>query len=201
MTRKMLVVLFLVVTSSACGEIKNFARLEQPINQVLIAGVGDTIIQIETEESLPNIAGKADLFGRTRPTGRVFLTYLGLEQGRVAFERQNIEIQSNATTMNSTPLIIPQSSTTTYSGSANVYGNVPSGPISGTAMMTGTSTTSAPPLVLPPSGSTTMAVGGNQVRYFIAPNDAGEIIVGGYQVIIVKATPTSLRYKVQKVKQ
>lgn len=196
---RLIVAALLILSLGSCGSIQKSLRLEQPINQVLLAGVGDTVVQIETRESLPNVVGKADIFGRTRPTGRVLLTYLGMEQGRVTFERQNIEIQSNATTMNSTPLFIPQTSTTTFSGSASVYGVTPNGPISGSAMTSGTSTTLAPPVILPPKGSTTLALGNEKVRYYLDPAETNEVVVEGHQVLIVKATPTSLRYKVLKV--
>lgn len=196
---RLIVAALLILSLGSCGSIQKSLRLEQPINQVLLAGVGDTVVQIETRESLPNVVGKADIFGRTRPTGRVLLTYLGMEQGRVTFERQNIEIQSNATTMNSTPLFIPQTSTTTFSGAASVYGVTPNGPISGSAMTSGTSTTAAPPVILPPKGSAILALGNEKVRYYLDLAETNEVVVEGHQVLIVKATPTSLRYKVLKV--
>jgi hypothetical protein len=33
----------------------------------LTAGVGDTVLRVSREKNLPNIAGKADIFGRTTP--------------------------------------------------------------------------------------------------------------------------------------
>ena len=35
----------------------------------LTASVGDTVLRVSREKNLPNIAGKADIFGRTTPTG------------------------------------------------------------------------------------------------------------------------------------
>ena len=99
-----LVLVGLALILGGCGEIVSTARVSQKLDNRLIAGVGDTVIEVETRESLPNIFGKADLYGRTRPTGKVFITYLGVEQGRAAFERTTVRVQSNATTMNTLPV-------------------------------------------------------------------------------------------------
>ena len=191
--------LVLIATLGGCGQISNYSRLEQQMDTALFAGVGDTIVQIETEESMPNIAGKADIFGRTRPTGRILVTFLGLEQGRVALERRNIELQSDATTMNSSPTFISRSSTTTYSGSTYVTGNTPSGSINGTAVSGGTATTNALPIVLPPSGSTTMQMGGRVIRHYLDLNETNEMFVQGYRVLIDEATSSSLKYRIEKI--
>ena len=94
--------LAMAVLLSGCADIKNTARVSQKVDKSLVAGIGDTVIEVETRESLPNVFGKASIFGRTRPTGKVFVIYLGVEQGRAVFERTTIRLQSNATTMNST---------------------------------------------------------------------------------------------------
>jgi len=89
--------------------------------------------------------------------------------------------------MNSSPLIIPRSSTTTYSG------NVGSVPFNGTA------TTSAPPLVLPPSSP--------QARYIErTPNTiAIEIdrlpaafIAEGVKVKVIAADAGSVKYVIEQ---
>jgi hypothetical protein len=43
-----------------------------PVGQPLTAGVGDVVLRMDGRESMPNIFGNADIFGRTRPT--VFAT-------------------------------------------------------------------------------------------------------------------------------
>lgn len=193
----LLVVVALLATG--CGAIKNSSRLAQTLNKPLVAGVGDAIIEIETRESLPNIAGKADIFGRTRPTGKIFVTYLGLEQGRAVFERYTIRVQSNATTMNSSPLVIPQTSTTTYSGSTTIGGTMPGGTFSGSAMSSGTATTSAPPIVLLPSGSETQVISNNRIVYFIDLTQSRRLIVEGHEIIVDEAFATSVKYKIRKL--
>ena len=110
----------------------------------LTAGVGDTVIRVWHEKNLPNIVGKADIFGRTTPTG-VETYNLGVKDGRAFFKRRTVNVETGATTMNSIPLVIPNTATTTHSGSVNVYG--PNG--YGHGSYSGTSTTVGTPTVIP----------------------------------------------------
>jgi hypothetical protein len=73
------------------------------------------------------------------------MQYLGVKDGKAFFKRRTVDVETGATTMNSTPVIIPNTSTTTHSGSLNVYG--PNG--SGFGTFSGTSTTVGPPTVIP----------------------------------------------------
>ena len=111
----------------------------------LMASVGDTVLRVSREQNVPNIMGKSDIFGRTTPTGVETVQYLGTKDGRAFFKRRTVNMQTGATTMNSTPLVIPNTATTTHSGSVNVYG---SGGY-GHGSYSGTSTTVGPPTVIP----------------------------------------------------
>lgn len=188
------------ISLSGCSEIKDTARVSQNLDKSLVAGIGDTVIEVETRESLPNIFGKADLFGRTRPKGKVFIVYLGVEQGRAAFERNTIRLQSNATTMNSTSVIIPRSSTTTYSGNTTFSGTTVGGGFAGRAVSSGTASTSAPPIILPPSGSETRVISNDRIRYYLDLSKDRKIVVEGTIVLIDDATATSVTYRIQKLK-
>lgn len=191
--------LVLALLIVGCAEIEHSSRLVQPLDKPLVAGVGDTIIEIDLRESLPNVFGKSDIFGRTRPRGKVFVTYLGLKQGRAVFERYTIRQQSTATTMNSTPLIIPQTSTTTYAGSTNVSGSMPGGPFFGTAVSSGISTTNAPPIVIPPSGSETRVISNNRIRYFLNLVQSRKLVVEGHEIFIEDAEAASVKYRIKKL--
>src|SRR5438094_3751400 len=111
----------------------------------LTASVGDTVLRLSREKNLPNIVGKSDIFGRTTPTGVETVRYMGVRDGRAFFARRSVDVETGATTMNSTPLVIPNTATTTHSGSVNVYG--PNG--YGHGSYSGTSTTALPPTVIP----------------------------------------------------
>jgi hypothetical protein len=43
----------------------------------LTASVGDTVLRVSREKNLPNVMGKADMFGRTTPTGVETVQYPG----------------------------------------------------------------------------------------------------------------------------
>jgi hypothetical protein len=87
----------------------------------LTASVGDTVLRVSREKNLPNIVGKSDIFGRSTPTGVETVQYLGVKGGRAFFKRRTVNVETGATTMNSTPMVIPNTATTTSSGSVNVY--------------------------------------------------------------------------------
>src|SRR5437868_181137 len=78
----------------------------------LTASVDDTVLRVSREKNLPNIVGKSDIFGRTTPTGVETVRYMGVRDGRAFFARRSVDVETGATTMNSTPLIIPNTATT-----------------------------------------------------------------------------------------
>ena len=185
---------------AGCGEIRNSSRLVQQLDTPLVAGIGDTIVTIETNESMPNIVGKADIWGRTRPTGKIFLVFLGVENGRVTFERNSVRIQSNATTMNSSPIIIPQSSTSNYGSNTFVRGSTPSGTFSGTAVSSGIATTSSTPIEIPPAGSNTEVLSDNLMRYSLDMNKSRKLVVAGYEILIDSVSDLTVKYRIKKLR-
>jgi hypothetical protein len=84
---------------TGCAPIQQTANISTPIGQSLRAGVGDEIIRAEGRESLPNVYGRADIFGRTRPTGFTVVTYGGLTNGKALLLRSGVVTQSDATTL------------------------------------------------------------------------------------------------------
>jgi hypothetical protein len=84
---------------AGCAPIQQTANISTPIGQSIRAGIGDEIIRAEGRESLPNVYGRADIFGRTRPTGFTVVTYGGLVDGKAILLRSGLVTQSDATTM------------------------------------------------------------------------------------------------------
>jgi len=157
----------------------------------LTASVGDTVLRVSREKNLPNIAGKADIFGRTTPTGVETVQYLGTKEGKAFFKRRTVNVETGATTMNSTPLIIPNTATTTHSGSVNVYG--PAG--YGHGSYSGTSTTSLPPTVIPahPPAPMVMDEGSLLLSVDLSSKPA-QFSVAGKTLTILHADNTRLLY-------
>ena len=102
---------------AGCGSIQQQTNLSTPAVQNLTAGVGDVVLRAEGRESMPNAFGGADLFGRARSTGYTTIQYGGMQGNKVVLLRAGVTTQSDATTMNSTPLIVPTQTQTNISGS------------------------------------------------------------------------------------
>lgn len=88
---------------AGCQAVQQQTAVVSPTAQTITAGVGDVMLRAEERESLPNAFGRADLFGRTRPTGITTVQYGGLRDGRAVLLRSGTAIQSTATTMSETP--------------------------------------------------------------------------------------------------
>ena len=157
----------------------------------LTASVGDSVLRVAREKNLPNIAGKADIFGRTTPTGVETLQYLGVKDGKAFFKRRTVDVETGATTMNSTPLIIPNTATTIHSGSVNVYG--PNG--YGFGSYSGTSTTTLPPTVIPahPPPPVLMDEGSLLLSVDLSRKPA-QLSVAGKTITVLQADSSRLTY-------
>ncbi len=104
----------LLVLVGGCASVEQQTVVTTPVAQSLVAGVGDVVLRAEGRENMPNAFGRADIFGRTRPTGFATVQYGGLQGGKVVLLRGGVVTQSDATTMNSSPLIVPTQTSLTY---------------------------------------------------------------------------------------
>jgi hypothetical protein len=135
---KILAVAMAAALIAGCGTtIKEKSTASVAENTPLEAGVGDALLKIQTVKNLPNAFWKADIFGRTTPTGLTTVTYQGMRDGKAVLVRDTLDIETGATTMNSTPVVIPNQSSSTY------HGNV------GGTYFSGTATTTGSPTVIP----------------------------------------------------
>lgn len=185
MTSQLLVTVVILTGSGACAPIKQTSLVSQPIGESLVAGVGDTLLTINTEKSLPNVFGKADVFGRTTPTGMITVQYLGSSGQIVKFIRSGVEINTGATAMNSSPEVIPNVQTTTTNG---YIGSTP---------VAGTTTTYGAPIIIPATPPTWQVLPQAQVEFQIDMSKERRFSVAGKTIIIVDAKPTSLTYSIQ----
>jgi hypothetical protein len=157
----------------------------------LTASVGDTVLRVAREKNLPNIAGKSDMFGRKTPTGVDTVQYLGVKDGRAFFKRRTVDVETGATTMNSTALVIPNTATTTHSGSVNVYG--PHG--YGYGSYSGTSTTALPPTVIPAHPPAPMVMDeGSLLLSVDLSHKPAQLSVAGKTLTVLQADGTKLVY-------
>ena len=183
-TRRLSLIALPALLLFGCASVQETGNVSQPLNTRLTAGVGDTVLRIATEKDLPNAFGRADIFGRKTPTGMTTVQYLGLRDGKALFSRHSQFIETGATTMNSTPLVIPNSATT------RTHGNIGGIPYSGT------STTHLPPSVIPahPPQAQTMDDGSLLIAVDVKKDK--QLIVGGKTITIESADAAKLVYSI-----
>jgi len=187
-----LVVLLACTYLSGCADVQESSHIVGGrTGTPLTASVGDTVLRVSREKNLPNIVGKSDMFGRKTPTGVETVQYMGVKDGRAFFKRRSVNVETGATTMNSTPIVIPNTATTTQSGSVNVYG--PNG--YGHGSYSGTSTTTLPPTVIPahPPAPMVMDQGSLLLSVDLSQKPA-QLSVAGKTLTILQADSTRLVY-------
>ena len=178
--------IFVAIVLFGCGSIKEYKEVSQPVSEVLEAGIGDTILTIKSEKSLPNAFGNADIFGRKTPTGLTTVQYLGSNGTLLKFVRQSVLIETGATTMNSSPIVIPNVQTTTTSGYV------------GTTPVYGSSTTYGSPTVIPAHPPKGQVYSQAPIAFEIDMSKQKEFLVNGNRIEILGVTPTSLTYKIDR---
>lgn len=179
-----LVVAGLALVAVACSPIEQQATLAKPAvpGKAYAAGVGDTVMDLKQTQSLPDVLGKADIFGRTRDAGRVIVRFVGLEGNQAIFVRQDVVIQSNETTMSQTPLLLPNYQTST------VTGNVGTIPVSATQTTVGT------PTYIPPSPSSSYPIQAGQIQ--LAAPIGGSVLVEGQRLRVLRTIEGGIEYSV-----
>lgn len=124
-------VAFVAFGLTACNSVETKPTLVTPVAQtVKSAGPGDVVMRFQSRRSLPNAFGQADVFGRTTNAGTTIVRYVGTRGGKAIFERKDVSVTSDATTMSETPLVVPQSTRTNLNGTVGVT------PVSGSATST-----------------------------------------------------------------
>ncbi len=175
--------LLLLLLLCGCASIETKTSIPQSIGEELFSGVGDVVIRVNTEKNLPNAFGKSDLFGRTTPTGMTTVVYTGIFGGKARFVRQDLDIETGATTMNSTPMVIPTTSVTTYSGS---YAGRP---------YSGSAVTSGAPIVIPANTPKATTIERTPIQIEVELAKLPQVIlVQGYQVKVLSAEVGVVRY-------
>ena len=89
-----------MVALSGCATIQNYNRLEQPEDKILTASIGSTIFRMNKSTDLPNVFGKADLYGGKVDRGYTELKFKGIkENGNLILQITDINKSSTETTM------------------------------------------------------------------------------------------------------
>lgn len=180
-----------LVNLVSCGDIAPSSRVSsdgmQTAEGEYVAGVGDAVLEVVQQESLPNAFGGADIFGRTRPTGTVGLYYAGRSGNEAVFVRRDVAIQSARTTMNSSPVVINPSSTTNFSGTFGGYG------------YSGTSSTTAAPIFLPPNTPQDQITGVREMRVAVPlASGRNSLVIAGRRLTVLSADGNQVMYRLSE---
>jgi hypothetical protein len=72
---------------------KESTKINRPENTEIYSSIGDVLVKVNLRESLPNMFGKPDIFGRKRDRGFVEIRFMGLtDDGRAVFRRRTVEL-------------------------------------------------------------------------------------------------------------
>jgi len=109
----------------ACAQIEQKQLLAEPVGQEITVPVGGAIATINKQKDLPNVFGRADIYGRKVDTGFVKIVYRGRSpDGSPIIEQVDVDVQSNASVFTRMPSIYTASSQANVSGSyGTVYGH------------------------------------------------------------------------------
>lgn len=146
------------------------------------AGPGDVVMSFESRKALPNIVGQADIWGRTTSAGGTTVRFIGTRGQQALFERSDVVVKTNATTMTESPMISPQTTTT------NVQGNV------GMTYVTGTATSTSYRYI-PPRGST--HYGNSQQPVQITLSSGESVRIQGRTLKLLSVSANSVTYLTQ----
>jgi hypothetical protein len=172
-----------VPTLAACNSVETKTSLMTPATGIVMsAGPGDSVMSFQSRRSLPNAFGKADLFGRTTNAGGTTVRYLGTRGGQAVFERSDVQVMSNATTMSETPLIIPHTTNT------NITGRIGTTPVYGSANSTSYQ-------YIPARGSSQYATASQPIQFSLGNGQS--VKVSGKTLRVVRVGPASVDYRLE----
>lgn len=165
-----------------CSPVETKTSLVSPVGgAVRTAGPGDVVMDFQSRKALPNAFGKADLFGRTTNAGRTTVRYVGTRGGQAYFERSDVVVESNATTMSETPLIVPRTTNTSMTG---MVGNVP---VYGNANSTSYQ-------FIPARGSSQYATASQPIQFSLGAGQS--VAISGKTLRVVSVGGASVQYRI-----
>jgi hypothetical protein len=110
--------LVVALAVGGCAQIEHHQQLTEPVGTTLTVPVGSALATINKEKDLPNIFGRADIYGRKVDAGLIKIIYKGRgRDGSALVEQVDVDVRSNASVMTRLPTTF--SSTTEASIAAN----------------------------------------------------------------------------------
>jgi len=184
---KKIALVFLAIALSSCADIKHYENFSKETGSLQTASIGSELYRIHKQRDLPNVFGKADLWGGKIDEGFAELRFMGItEDGKVIFRLTDIDIQSNETVF--TRYGVSRSTIhSNTNANASVYGNTAYGTSSTNATITRHEKPEARITKLPPS----------TVEFVFDPT-VKILKLEGVSVEIIETTQYSLSYILHK---
>ncbi len=172
-----------ILALAACAPVETKSSLVTPVSgSVMSAGPGDTVLKFQSRRALPNAFGKADLFGRTTNAGGTTVRFVGSRGSQAVFERTDVDITSNATTMSETPMVLPQTTRTNIDGSI------------GTTSVSGTATSTSYQFV-PARGSSSYATASRPIQFSLGKGQS--VKIAGKTLRVIRVSGASVEYRIE----
>ncbi|MGB1458521.1 hypothetical protein [Spongiibacter marinus] len=179
-----LIISFLLIS---CAEIQHYETVSVPLNIPQTTSLGSELYRISRTRDLPNVFGKADIYGGKVNEGYSELRFMGLtDSGSIIFQLTDIDIESNETVFTrygrSTSTV--NSNTT---ANISVYGN--------TAYGSAKTNTTISHYDKPEAIITQLPL--NTVRFEFDPNEK-LLELDGISVEIIEVKKYSIKYMLHK---
>lgn len=175
----------IVALVAACATPQKQEQVSQVRGETLVAGVGDVVLRIERTSDLPNAFGGADIFGRKKAQGATEVRFLGISDGHVVLARNDIDIDSDETTMTrGGGLLLPSQTTTSIAG------------VVGTTPVTGVATTGGYTYI-PLRNAETRVRETGWITVTIRAEPGSKAVLAGQVIEIMEAEPGLLRYRLE----
>lgn len=166
-----------------CAPVETKTTMVTPASkQIRAAGPGDIVMSFQSRKALPNVVGGADIFGRTTNAGGTTVRFVGTRGSSAVFERTDVTVESNATTLTESPMIIPHTTTTT------VQGNIGRADVYGTARSTSYQ-------YIPPRGSSQHAIAQRPIAITLGSGQS--VTIQDRTLRVVSVSPNALKYVVE----
>lgn len=176
--------LSLVALLVSCETIQTYSAIDQPIGKVLYADIGGVVLKLRKSRDLPNIFGKADVYGGKVDEGFKELRFIGASSdGIIRFRLVDVDVMSNEDVftryMGNKTTIETQTTFNPYANTANTYGTISN------------SEREANRKVLPP----------NVTEFSHNYKTNPELILMGKRISILDANPANIKYSLSEINQ
>lgn len=86
-----------------CAQVEHSQQIAQPVGRTITVPVGGAIATITKDKDLPNVFGRADLYGRKVNEGVTKIIYKGRgNDGSAQVEQIDVDVRSDASAMTNT---------------------------------------------------------------------------------------------------